>query len=199
MKRTIKCAALLLALVLLCAGCGKKQPAQPDQYGLAPEPSKLDGVAIGNDLEIVSTGRYAGLFVEDGSDETGECYEFDITTLLPGETVQALELSRQTLPEKPAELTAAVTTYAPFSETPSMHDDVLEVAASQNGITVTNRSDAAMSQVYVYYKNASGDLLLGGITYRAGLTDLGPGETRTCYAGHYSQDSSRLLFVTYAP
>lgn len=168
MKRTIKCAALLLALVLLCAGCGKKQPAQPDQYGLAPEPSKLDGVAIGNDLEIVSTGRYAGLFVEDGSDETvsdvfcirvkntgstgvqyahitltrgGECYEFDITTLLPGETVQALELSRQTLPEKPAELTAAVTTYAPFSETPSMHDDVLEVAASQNGITVTNRSD----------------------------------------------------------
>ena len=204
----------------------KQQGHNAHQHGLAPEPSKLDGVAIGNDLEIVSTGRYAGLFVEDGSDETvsdvfcirvkntgstgvqyahitltrgGECYEFDITTLLPGETVQALELSRQTLPEKPAELTAAVTTYAPFSETPSMHDDVLEVAASQNGITVTNRSDVAMSQVYVYYKNASGDLLLGGITYRAGLTDLGPGETRTCYAGHYSQDSSRLLFVTYAP
>ena len=40
MKRTIKCAALLLALVLLCAGCGKKQPAQPDQYGLATVPSR---------------------------------------------------------------------------------------------------------------------------------------------------------------
>lgn len=55
-----------------------------------------------------------------------------------------------------------------------------------------------MSQVYVYYKNASGDLLLGGITYRVGLTDLGPGETQSCYAGHFS-DGSRLLFVTYAP
>lgn len=42
------------------------------------------------------------------------------------------------------------------------------------------------------------DLLLVGITYRAGLTDLGPGETQSCYAGHFS-DGSRLLFVTYAP
>ena len=36
MKRTIKGIALLLTLVLICAGCGKKQPAQPDEYGLAP-------------------------------------------------------------------------------------------------------------------------------------------------------------------
>ena len=67
MKRTIKCAALLLALVLLCAGCGKSSPPSPTSTALAPEPSKLDGVAIGNDLEIVSTGRYAGLFVEDAA------------------------------------------------------------------------------------------------------------------------------------
>ena len=61
--------ALAAALLLACAGCGKKA-AQPDEYGLAAEQSKLDGVDIGNDLRIVSTGRYAGLFVEDGSDKT---------------------------------------------------------------------------------------------------------------------------------
>lgn len=112
-----------------------------------------------------STGvQYAHITLTRG----GECYEFDITTLLPGETVQALELSRQTLPEKPAELTAAVTTYAPFSETPSMHDDVLEVAASQNGITVTNRSDAAMSQVYVYYKTPAATCCWGALPIAPG-------------------------------
>lgn len=177
------------------------RPARPVRP--APEPSKLDGVAIGNDLEIVSTGRYAGLFVEDGSDETvsdvfcirvkntgstgvqyahitltgaGSATNLTSPPCCLGRRSQALELSRQTLPEKPAELTAAVTTYAPFSETPSMHDDVLEVAASQNGITVTNRSDAAMSQVYVYYKNASGDPAAGG-HYLSRRAD-GPGPRR---------------------
>ena len=225
MKRTIKCAALLLALVLLCAGCGKKQPAQPDQYGLAPEPSKLDGVAIGNDLEIVSTGRYAGLFVEDGTDETvsdvfcirvkntgeqdvqyahitlsrsGESYEFDISTLPAGQTLQALELSAQTMPEKPEELTATVTSCAVFAEPLSMHDDLFTVTTSDNTITVTNNSGAAAAQVYVYYKNVSGDMLLGGITYRAGVKNLAAGESQSCYTSHFVQGASKLLFVTYA-
>lgn len=228
MNQAIKRAALLLALaaiLLTCAGCGK-QAAQPDEYGLAAEKSKLDGVNIGNDLEIVSTGRYAGLFVEDGSDSTvsdvfcirvkntgssdvqyahitlsrgDERYEFDISTLPAGETLQALELSGQTMPEKPAELTAAVTSYAPFTESLSMHEDLFAVTTSDNSITVTNNSGSDVSQVYVYYKNASGDLLLGGITYRAGLTNLAAGESRSCYTSHYSAGASKLLFVTYVP
>ena len=149
---------LAAALLLACAGCGKKA-AQPDEYGLAAEQSKLDGVDIGNDLRIVSTGRYAGLFVEDGSDKTvsdvfcirvkntgssdvqyahitlsrgSESYEFDISTLPAGETLQALEVSGQTMPEKPAELTATVTTYAPFTEPLSMHEDLFTVTTSES-------------------------------------------------------------------
>ena len=107
-------------------------------------------------------------------------------------------MSGQTRPEKPAELTAAVTTYAPFTEPLSMHEDLFTVTTSESSITVTNNSGSDAAQVYVYYKNASGDLLLGGITYRAGLTNLAAGESRSCYTSHYSEGSSKLLFVTYA-
>ena len=196
---------LAAALLFACAGCGKKA-AQPDEFGLAAEKSKLDGTDIGDGLQLVSTGRYAGLFVEDGSDKTvsdvfcirvkntgssdvqyahitlargDERYEFDISTLPAGQTLQALELSAQTMPEKPEELTATVTT-------------------SDNTITVTNNSGSDAAQVYVYYKNASGDMLLGGITYRAGVKNLAAGESQSCYTSHFVQGTSKLLFVTYA-
>ena len=196
---------LAAALLFACAGCGKKA-AKPDEFGLAAEKSKLDGVDIGNDLQIVSTGRYAGLFVEDGSDKTvsdvfcirvkntgssdvqyahitlargDEHYEFDISTLPAGQTLQALELSAQTMPEKPEELTATVTSCAVFAEPLSMHDDLFTVTTSDNTITVTNNSGAAAAQVYVYYKNVSGDMLLGGITYRAGVKNLAAARAAT--------------------
>ena len=51
---------------------------------------------------------------------------------------------------------------------------------------------------YVYYKNVSGDMLLGGITYRAGVKNLAAGESQSCYTSHFVQGASKLLFVTYA-
>ena len=68
-----------------------------------------------------------------------------------------------------------------------------------NTITVTNNSGAAAAQVYVYYKNVSGDMLLGGITYRAGVKDLAAGESQSSYTSHFHEGASALLFVTYVP
>lgn len=207
-------------------GCGKKQPAQPDEYGLAPEPSKLDGVAIGNDLEIVGTGHYAGLFVEDGSDETvsdvfcirvkntgeqdvqyahitlsrsGESYEFDISTLPAGQTVQALELSRQALPEKPEELTAAVVAVRRDSASRCPCRRTCSTSPrSRTPSPLPTAATAPCRRCMCTTKTPAATCCWGGITYRVGLTDLGPGETQSCYAGHFF-DGSRLLFVTYAP
>lgn len=79
-----------------------------------------------------------------------------------------------------------------------MHEDLFTVTTSESSITVTNNSGSDAAQVYVYYKNARGDLLLGGITYRAGADEPRRGESRSCYTSHYSEGSSKLLFVTYA-
>lgn len=118
------CSRLPPALLLACTGCGKK-PAKPDEYGLAAEKSKLDGMDIGNGLQLVSTGRYAGLFVEDGSDKTvsdvfcirvkntgssdvqyahitltrgSECYEFVSARSRPGDASGSWSSARRLCP-----------------------------------------------------------------------------------------------------
>lgn len=183
-----------------------------------------EGWNAGNGLQVISLDSYSGLFVEDGSDETvsdicgirvknmaeetvqyahltmttGEVtYEFDLSTLPPAREVQLLDLNRQAPPESTDNLSLAVSEYAAFSEEPSMNEDVLEITAQDTAITITNRSDQDMSQVYVYYKLDYGDFYLGGITYRVGASDLAAGESTTCYAGHYTSDECSLMFTTY--
>ena len=119
----------------------------------------------------------------------GEKYEFDLTTVPAGAVVQLLETGRKKLPADVAGLEASVTLWAPFAEEPSLCADIFEIEGTERGITVKNISD----------RNVTGDKLIGGITYRAGVKDLAAGASATCYAGHYSKDYSKVLFVTYVP
>ena len=130
----------------------------------------------------------------------GEKYEFDLTTVPAGAVVQLLETGRKKLPADVAGLEASVTLWAPFAEEPSLCADIFEIEGTERGITVKNISDRDVTgQIYIYYKSAYGDKLIGGITYRAGVKDLAAGASATCYAGHYSKDYSKVLFVTYVP
>lgn len=72
-------------------------------------------------------------------------------------------------------------------------------AKAPNGaITITNISGSDITgQIYVYYKSAYGDLYIGGITYRTGVSGLAAGESTTLYASHYSTAYSKIMFVTY--
>jgi len=92
-----------------------------------------------------------------------------------------------------------VDTYAVFDTEPTMCDDVLDIETQDTAITVTNKSGSDITgPIYVYYKIAYGDLYLGGITYRVGISSgLKAGESSTCYAGHFSNDYSALMFATY--
>lgn len=239
MKKT---AIILLALVLaalMLAGCTGGGDDLSDAVEIPPETTPAadgsgdaqNGAAPANSgntaeygLEIKGISKYAGLFVEDGTDETvsdvcavtvrnnaektvqyahltvtiGEtAYEFDVTTLPPDAEVQLLELTRRPMPESTDGYTALVTMYAAFDAEPGMNADALEITTQDTAITVKNISGKDMGQVYVYYKVAYGELYLGGITYRVSVNGLAAGQSTTCYAGHYSTEYSKLMFATY--
>lgn len=229
MKRFCKLLALLLALALVLTACGTadSQSDQPDDNSPAAD-AAADAplLALGQGLSLMDMNRYAGAFVEDGSDETvsdvlaitvrndsdravqyahitltlGETeYAFDVTTLPVGASVQLLELGRQAMPESTDGLTGQVTMCAAFDAEPSLCEDVFSIETQDTAITITNISGSDITgQIYVYYKIAYDQLYLGGITYRVGVSGLKAGESTTCYAAHFSTDYSRLMFVNYA-
>lgn len=234
-KATIILLALVLAVLMLagCAGGDDLSDAVEIPPEETPVPTDADvqsgsaaknGNAAEYGLEIVSIGKYAGLFVEDGTDETvsdvcavtvrnsaektvqyahltltigAAAYEFDVTTLPPNAEIQLLELSRQPAPENADGYSADVTMYTAFDSEPGMNADALEITTQDTAITIKNITDQDMGQIYVYYKVAYGELYLGGITYRVGVGSLAAGESTTCYAGHYSTDYCKLMFATY--
>lgn len=180
---------------------------------------------LGEGIELQALSGYQGPYVEDGTDDIvsdvlaitvrndgdktvqyahivltqGEtAYEFDVTTLPVGASVQLLELSRQPMPDNTDGMTAQVTACAVFDTEPTMCEDVFQIETQDTAITITNNSGSDITgQIYVYYKIAYGDLYMGGITYRVGTAGLKAGESTTCYAGHFSTDYSKLMFVTY--
>ena len=181
--------------------------------------------SVGSGLEITNISRFAGSFIEDGSDDVlsdvcaitvknnaaatvqyahitlsiGEgSYEFDLSTLPSGASAQLLELSRQPLPESTDGLTASLSSFAPFDTEPTLCEDAISIDAQDTAITITNVSGSDITgQIYVYYKSAYGDLYIGGITYRTGVSGLAAGESTTLYASHYSTAYSKIMFVTY--
>lgn len=237
MKKAVIILAVFMLAAAVFAGCTQSGEDISNAVEIPPEETPVptdaavqngsaakNGNAAEYGLEIVSIGKYAGLFVEDGTDETvsdvcavtvrnsaektvqyahltltiGEgTYEFDVTTLPPNAEVQLLELSRQPAPESADGYSADVTMYTAFEIEPGMNADALEITTQDTAITIKNITDADMGQIYVYYKVAYGELYLGGITYRVGVGSLAAGESTTCYAGHYSTEYCKLMFATY--
>lgn len=226
---------LLLALALVAAAVTvilrytrteDVPAAEPVMPGVStPAPADSVSIDLGSGLEITDISRFAGSFIEDGSDDVlsdvcaitvknnaaatvqyaeismnigGESYCFKLSTLPQGKSVQLLELSRQPMPESSADMTAALTSYASFDPEPSLCEDVFSIDTQDTAITITNISGSDITgQIYVYYKSAYGDLYIGGITYRTGVSGLAAGESTTLYASHYSTAYSRIMFVTY--
>ena len=177
-------------------------------------------------LSVSKMFPYSGSFVEDGSDRAVEnicairvrnnsasafqyvslCFKtdageifFDLTALPAGGAVTVLAKNAE--PFRPniivSEVSAAKS--IEFAEIPSLHSEMFELSL-QNGVmgirNISSKKSAA--NVYVYYKSTDENGLFGGITYRINLGDIPAGKFKQVSPPHFSESSSKVMYITYA-
>lgn len=183
------------------------------------EPVRLNGK-----LQIRRIANYAGIYMEDGTDEsvsnvlmiilenTSEqdlqlarvnvvyedfTAEFEVTNLPAGESAVALEKNRLSTPQEEYQ-SINVQNVVFFEEKMTLLEDKFEIIGGDGYLEVKNISGEEITgEIYIYYKNSSVDLLYGGITYRASIRErLKAGETIRTLTEHYSEGNSRIVHVT---
>lgn len=185
-------------------------------------PQEQAAFELGYGLEITDSGKYTGMYMEDGTNEVlsdvmmlvvrnngeddiqlaeitalcgGEEYHFTLTNLAVGQRAVLLEQER-----KPAaELTSAVLdACAPFAQPMELYEDQLQITGLDGMVNVQNISDADIEgDIYVYYKYAAQDIFYGGITFRVRIEGgLMAGELRQLPAGHFTQEGCTVVQVT---
>lgn len=190
-----------------------------------PAPTDPFLIELEQGLAITAIEEYAGLYVEDGSDEAVQGLlmvilenrnesdlqyaqitlefadaraHFDVTNLPAGGSCVLLEKDRMEYREDLPEAARAenVVLVGDFP----MYADLFEITTADGVINVRNISDADISgDIYVYYKNVGGGMYYGGITYRARIAGgLAAGEIGQIMTNHYYEDASEILMVTYA-
>lgn len=192
---------------------------QPATEAAVPQTVELE-----EGLQLHYIGKYAGLYMEDGTNEavanvmmmilenTGSndlqlarisaaysdfTAEFEVTNLPAGEKVVLLEKNRHEATEE-AYQGIQLSNVVYFPEKMSLQEDIFKIEGNNGTLKVTNVSGRDVDgDIYIYYKNSASDLLYGGITYRVVVRGgLKAGQNNTVIAGHYAPDSCRILHVT---
>lgn len=183
-----------------------------------------NSINLGQGMYITSTGKYTGVYMEDGTDEIvsdvamitvenkgnsiiqyaeitiptdeGEA-NFSLSTLVPGGKMILLEKNRmRSFADEVS--TAVADNIAIFSEPVSLCEDKVKLQILDGAINVTNISGKDIERdILIYYKNYVDGIYYGGITYRVKLENgLKGGEIRQIMADHFSETNSRIMFVT---
>ena len=180
---------------------------------------------LGNGLIISEIGKYSGIYMEDGSDEVVSgllmivvanttdadlqyadiqlklrdgSASFSLTTLPAGSSAVVLAQNRVEYDADEAYDSALTNHLAWFSAPLDLCQDRVKIQALDGVMNISNISGEDISgDVVIYYKNASADMFYGGITYRVRITGgLAAGEIRQIQADHFSENGSKILFVT---
>lgn len=197
----------------------QSQTAQPTK----PETKEIT-IDLGQKLFVTGIGKYAGIYMEDGTDElvdnvlmlkltnhgdkaveyaeitiftsSGDA-KFSVSTLNPGDTVILLEKNRMPYSEE-ENYTNVQADFASFFQEPlDKCEDILKIQALDGAMNITNISDSDITgPVRIYYKNCSDGIYYGGITYRATLEGgIKAGELQQIMVNHFYQNGSAILSV----
>ncbi len=218
-------AAVVLVALLSGLGNGSDDPTNPPATNpVKIENTEKVNINLGYGLYIKDVGKYTGAFVEDGTNDvisgvlmivvenTGETDiqyaeielpvgektgHFVLSTLPAGKSMVLLETSRMQY-EQQGYHTAVCQNVVLFQEALNLHQDKIKIQARDGILNITNISNQNIEgRIVIYYKNASSDMLYGGITYRATIEGgLKSGEVRQLAVSHFTVTGSQIMFVT---
>ena len=203
---------------------GAAQPTQPATKvpDAQIQPQEQMVINLGSGLELTDSGKYTGLYMEDGSNKVvsnvmmvvvcnngqqdiqfaaftavsgAETYRFQLTNLAVGERVVLLDLDQK---QADGYLTSAVADQIVlFSEPMTLFENRVQLSGMDGMLNVKNVSATDIhSDIYVYYKYAAQDLYYGGVTFRVRVEGgLKAGETRQVIAPHYTENGCVFVQV----
>lgn len=179
---------------------------------------------LGDGLAITRMGSYAGIYMEDGSDEivsnvmmivvtnngedtlqyaqitlSGENAdaEFALSTLAPGASVVVLEANRREYANAESFTEATAYNVVFFKEDLNSYSDVFQIQPLDGGFNITNISDEDITgKIAIYYKYVSGELYYGGITFRGSIDGMAAGEIRQIMSNHFSASGTAVMYIT---
>lgn len=223
-KNLFKFISLLTAIVVLLSLTSCKNSVDESESTTGESTSYYTYPVDG--IKIQSVFGYTGLFTEDGSDikrsntlcvklynstdktlqymllnavaSDGTAVSFKATTLPPHQSMRVLEQSGKTYADGMTLSSFSSDEYLFFEEEPDAMTEEFSFSATDGVLTVQNISDGdAVGDITIYYKTVDEDGLMGGITYRAVISDgIKSGKMKQCSAKHFSKDTSRVMFVT---
>lgn len=188
----------------------------------------LPPTELNADLQIVRSGTYTGLFVEDGSNapctdvlallvtNTSEGFMewielalpvgdrtayFTISSLPAGQSLLVLEKTAMTWKEGTEIGAPVVIQSSAAGKTPSLYPEAFSITAADHVVNLSNISGSDISgSIALCYKNAENGIYIGGITYRKTLTGgVKAGAVAQFICDHYTVAGSEIVFIVYEP
>lgn len=182
-------------------------------------------LSIDGNIKIKEIGSYTGTYMEDGSDEpvenvmrilvknigedplqyakialTGENEDavFEMTTLLPGESMIVLEANRKAYSAESEYTSVRAEHIAYFQYAPSNQEDTLWIQPLDGGFNIKNISEEDIDgKIVIYFKNYAQEQYVGGITYSGTIqSGLKAGEIKQIMSSHFSASDTKVVFIT---